>query len=77
MIMAPPYKVDVPPQEMETNTHYTGNGRLGPVLSFTYGIGAVALECGVADDKRTRSHVDGTAVLLKTEVQRWMSHRPT
>ena len=43
-------------------------------MSFTYFSGAVALECGVADDKRPRSNVDGTAV-LKTEVQRWMSHR--
>ena len=75
--MAPPWKVDVPPQEMETNTHYTGNGRLGPALSFTYVIGAVALECGVADDKRTRRNGDGTAVALKTEVQTWMSHRRT
>ena len=59
---------------METNTHYTGNGRLGPALSFTYGTDAVALECGVADDKRTIFNVDGTAGALKTEVQRWMSH---
>ena len=70
--------MDVPPQEMETNTHYTGNGRLmGPALSFTYVKGAVALERGVADDKRTRSNVDGTTAALKTEVQRWMSHRGT
>ena len=33
-------------------------------LSFTYGIGAVALECGVADDKRTRRNGDGTAGCL-------------
>ena len=56
------------PQEMDTNTHYTGNGRLGPALSFTYDThGAVALERGVADDKRPRRNVDGTT--LKTEVQ--------
>mgnify|MGYP004092833945 CR=1 FL=1 len=53
---------------METNTHYTGNGRLGPALSFTYGMGAVALERGVADDKRARINVDGTAVLKTAEV---------
>ena len=50
---------------METTTLITGNGRLGPALSFTYGIGAVALERGVADDKRPGSDVDGTAVILK------------
>ena len=55
-------------------TFIPGNGRLGPALSFTYVIGAVALERGVADDKRPRINVDGAA--LKTEVQRWMSHRP-
>ncbi len=54
---------------METNTHYTGNGRLGPALSFTYERGAVALERGVADDKRPRRNSDGTAV-LKAGVQR-------
>ena len=47
-----------------------------PNLSWKADPGAVALECGVADDKRTRRNVDGTAI-LKTEVQRWMSHRAT
>ena len=50
---------------------------MGPALSFTYVIGAVALERGVADDKRARINVDGTTAALKTEVQRWMSHRRT
>ena len=41
---------------------------MGPsALSFTYVIGAVALERGVADDERPRRNVDGTAE-LKTEV---------
>ena len=40
---------------------------MGPALSFTYLIGAVALERGVADDKRPRNNVDGTT--LKTQVQ--------
>ena len=67
--------MDVPPQEMETNTHYTGNRRLGPALSFTYGISAVALERGVADDKRTILNVvDGTANLRK---QRCRGRCPT
>ena len=62
---------------METNTHYTGNGRLGPAaLSFTYIIGAVAPERGVTDDKRTGSDVDGTAV-LKREVNSSNWHRIT
>ena len=69
----------MPPQEMETNTHYpyTGNGRLEPALSFTYPIGAVAPERGVTDDKRTGSDVDGTAAILKREVNGSNWHRPT
>ena len=59
----------VRPQEMETNTHYrkwkTGTSI---TFSFTYPIGAVALERGVADDERPQRNVDGTAAFLsKTE----------
>ena len=49
---------------------------MGPAISFTYPIGAVALECGVTDDKRTGSDVDGTAV-LKREVNSSNWHRRT
>ena len=38
---------------------------MGPALSCTYAIGAVALERGVADGERTVLNVDGTAVLMK------------
>ena len=42
---------------------------MGPALSFTYLIGAVALERGVANDKRPhKTHEDGTAAALKPEV---------
>ena len=50
---------------METNTHYTGNGRLmGPALSFTYGRGDVALERAGLNHKCDISRrIDCSAVL--------------
>ena len=74
--MAPPYKTVQIPAAGNGDQHSLQEDRGHAALSFTYIIGAVALERGVADDKRARITVDGTAV-LKTEVQRWMSHRRT
>ena len=45
-------------------------------LSFTYVIGAVALERGVTDGERTVLNVDGATIILMKELYAMSHHAP-